>query len=99
MSLQEHEKFLLSICFALFVSNNAYKSIRHAKRVACLVLFSRKLFIITLPLLFKKWVGYLNPSNRVDGISTSHGIALTITQLIDLYSQGIFTILFAIVFI
>ena len=27
----------------------------------------------------------------VDGIRTSHGIALTITKLIDSYSQGIFT--------
>ena len=31
MSLQEHEKCLLGICFALFVANNAYKSFRRAK--------------------------------------------------------------------
>ena len=36
------------------------------------------------------------PSHFVDG--TSHGIALTITKLIDFCSQGIFTLLFATVF-
>ena len=43
--------------FALFVANNAYKSFRRAKSVAFLVLHLRKLFLIILPLLFKKWVG------------------------------------------
>ena len=57
MSLQEREKCLLSICFALFVANNAEKSFRRAKSVACLVLVSRILFLITLPQLFKKGVG------------------------------------------
>ena len=33
----------------------------------------------------------LNPSHFVDGIITSHGIPLTITKLIDFYSQGICT--------
>ena len=74
------------------------KSVRRAKSVTCLVLYSRKLFLITLPLLFKKWVGKLNPSRFVDGIRTSHGIALTITHLIDFYSPGIFTFLFATIF-
>ena len=32
MSLQEHEKCLLSICFALFVANNAYKPFGPAKK-------------------------------------------------------------------
>ena len=68
------------------------------KSVACFVLYSRKLFLITLPLLFKKWVGQLNPSHFVYVIRTYHGIALTITKLIDFYSQGIFTFLFATVF-
>ena len=31
----------------------------------------------------------------MDGIRTFHGIALTITKLIDFYSQCIFTFLFA----
>ena len=57
LSLQDPDKSLLSICFALFLANNAYKSFRRAKCVALLVLYSRKLFLITLPLLFKKWVG------------------------------------------
>ena len=33
MLLQEHEQCLLSICFALFVVNSAYKSFRRAKCV------------------------------------------------------------------
>ena len=97
-SLYFNYKCLLSICLALFVVNNACKSFRRAKSVACLVLYSRKLFLITLPLLFKKWVGYLNPLHFVDVIRTSHGIALTVTKLIDFYSQCIFTFLFATVF-
>ena len=75
---------IASMCFALFVANNA-----SCKNVACLVLYSRKLFLITLPLLFKKRVE--NSSHFVNVIRTSHGIALTITKLIDFYSQGIFT--------
>ena len=43
--------------FAIFVAGNAYKSFRRAKSVASLVLYSRTLFLITLPLLFEKWVG------------------------------------------
>ena len=66
--------------------------------MACFVLYPRNVFLITLPLLFKKWAVLLNPSHFVDGTMTSHGIALTITKLIDLYSQGISTFLFATVF-
>ena len=84
--LQEQEKCLLNICFTLFVANNAYKSYHRAKSVACLALYSRKLFLITLLLLNKKWVGYLSPSKFVDDIRTSHGITLTTTKLIDVYS-------------
>ena len=58
----------------------------------------RKLFLITLPLRFKTWVGYFNPSNFVDGKKTSHGSAQTITNVIDFYTQDIFTFLFAAVF-
>ena len=32
MSLQEHEKYLLRICFALFVKNNAKKFISSRKK-------------------------------------------------------------------
>ena len=48
-----------------------------------------------------KWIlsdNHVNPSHFVDGISTSHGIALTITNLIVFYSLGIFAFLFATVF-
>ena len=74
------------------------KSFRRAKSVACFVQYLRKLFLITLPLLIKKWVGQPNPSYFVDGIRTSHGIALTIIKFIHFYSEGVFTFLFATVF-
>ena len=69
--------------FCFICSEQYIKSFRRANSVACLVLYSRKLFLITQPLVFKKWVGELNPSHSVDGISTSNGIALTITKSID----------------
>ena len=47
---------------------------------------------------FQEVGGVISPSYFVDGIRTSHGIAFTITKLIELYSQGIFTFLFATVF-
>ena len=47
---------------------------------------------------FQEVGGKLNPSHFVAGIMTSHGIALTITELIDLYSQVILTSLLATVF-
>ena len=43
--------------FCFLCSEKCIKSFRHAKGVACLVLYSRKLFLITLPLFFKKWAG------------------------------------------
>ena len=45
-------KMPIEFLFCFFVANNAYKSFRRAKIAACLVLYSRKLFLITLPLLF-----------------------------------------------
>ena len=72
--------------FCFICSEQCIKIISSRKSVACVVLYSIKLFLITLPLLFKKWVGELNPSHFVDGIRNSHGIALTITKFIDFYS-------------
>ena len=44
-------------------------------------------------------VGWLTlPLTFVDDNRTSHGIVVTITKLIDFYSQSIFTFLFATVF-
>ena len=55
--------------------------------------FISSVFKKTIPnnitLLFKKWVGYLYPAFFVDGIRTSHAIALNITKLIDFYSHDI----------
>ena len=78
--------------FRFIRSEQCIKSFGRAKSVDCLVLYSRKLFLITLhlPLIFKKWVGLLNPSYSVDCIRKFHGIALIITQFIAFYYQGIF---------
>ena len=43
--------------FCFICSEKYVKSFHRAKSVAWLVLYSRKLFLITLSLLFKKWVG------------------------------------------
>ena len=51
----------------------------------------------TTPAL-KEVGGVSYPSHFVDDIGTSHGIALTITKLIDFYSQGIIMFLYATVF-
>ena len=42
--------------------------------------------------------GVTQPAYFIDGIRNSHGITLTITEVIDFYSQGIFTFLLAAVF-
>ena len=84
--------------FCFICSKQCIKIISSRKKSGLLSSVFKKIFLITLRLLFKKWVGYLNPSHFVDGIITSHLIALTITPLIDFYSQGIFTFLFATVF-
>ena len=47
---------------------------------------------------FQKVGGVTQPRIFVDGIRTSHDIALTFTKLIDFYSQGSFIFLFATVF-
>ena len=61
MSLQEHERCQLSMLFALFVASNAYRSFRRAKSVACVVLYSRKLFLITLTYFSRSGWGNLTP--------------------------------------
>ena len=50
--------------------------------------------------VFKKIIpNNTTPTFQVgDGIENYHGITLTITKLIDFYSQGIFTLLIATVF-
>ena len=72
------------ICF--IYSQPCITITRRSKCVALLDLYSRKVLIITLPLHF------------FDRIRTSHGIASTITKLIDFYSLGVFTFLIATVF-
>ena len=52
----------------------------------------------TTPTFPRSGWGNLTPHILSMGMRTSHGIALTITKLIDFYSQGIFTFLFATVF-
>ena len=47
---------------------------------------------------FQEVGGVIQPRIFSDSIRTSHGIALNITKLIDLYSRSIFYFLFATVF-
>ena len=117
MSLQEHEKCLLSRCFALFVAN--YRKIISSRKKC-------GLFISVFKNSKWVWLGYTTITNcrqphgtarksrhtniskhipnnttllfKNMGIINSHLIALTITPLIDIYSQGIFTFLLATVF-
>ena len=79
-------------------SEQCIKSFRRTKYVDWSILYSRKQFLTSLPQLFKKWVGYLHTHILVECLRTSHVIAKTITKLIDFYSQGFFTFLFATVF-
>ena len=62
--------------------------------MASFVQYSRKLFLITLPVLFKKWVGQPSPSYFDDGIRNSQGII----KFIHFYSECVFAFLFATVF-
>ena len=47
---------------------------------------------------FQEVGGVTFHTHFIDGIRTSHGITLTITKLIDFYSQCIFAFLFASIF-
>ena len=88
MSLQEHETIPIEYMFCFIYSEQCIKIISSRKNCG---LFSS---------VFKKII----PNNttptfqEVGGIRTSHGIALTITKLINFYFQCTFTILFATVF-
>ena len=85
--------------FCFNYSGQCIKIISSRKKCGLCCSVFKKVIPITLPILFKKWVGVTKPSHFVDGIRNSHGIALTITKLIGFYSQGIFNFLFATVFI
>ena len=96
MSLQEHEKKPIEPMFCFIYSQQCIIIISSRKMCVFIGSVFKKIVLITLPLLFKKWVGYLNPAYFADGIRTSHGITFTIAKLIYFYSQGIF-VLFATV--
>ena len=85
--------------FCFIYSQQCIKTILSRKTSGSISSVFKKILQLTLPLLFKKWVGTLYPTYFVDGIRTSHVITSTITKLIDYYSQGIFSFfLFATVF-
>ena len=83
--------------FCFICSEQCIKIISSLKKCGMFSKVFQKIIPNNTTLLFRKWVGYLNPSHFVDGIRISYGIAVTITKLIDYYSQGIFTFLFATV--
>ena len=92
MSLQEHKK-----------AYRVYDLLFHGQQ--CITIISSRKMCIFISSVFKEIIPsndtptfQLNPAYFVDCIRFSHGIALTITKLIDFYSQCVFTFLFATVF-
>ena len=88
------------LCFALFVAHNVYnrKNSLSRKNVDMFSSVFKKIIPDATTPTFQEVGGGNSPSYFVKGIRFSHGIALTITKLIYLYSQGILTPLFAFVF-
>ena len=77
--------------YCFICSKQCIKIISSHKKCSLLSSVFKKIIPFNTTLLLKKWVGLLYPSHFVDDIITSHGIALTISKLIDFYYQGIFT--------
>ena len=84
--------------FCFTCSEQCIKIISSHKKVGLFSSVFKKIIPTNTTPTFTEVGGVLNPSQFVESIRTSHGIALTITKLIDFYSQGIFTFLFATVF-
>ena len=88
----------LSICFALFIANNFLKSISSRKMCGFIGSLFKKMIPYNTTPTFREVGGVTQPRTFCRRHKTSHGITLTITKLIDFYSQGIITFLFAAVF-
>ena len=84
--------------FCFICSEQCIKIISSRKKCSLFSYVFKKIIPNNTTPSFQEVGGVTSTSHFVNGISTSHGIALTITKLIDFYSQGIFTFLFATVF-
>ena len=61
MSLQEHDKGLLSICFALFIANNAYYIISSRKMCSFISSVSKKINLNKITPTFQEVGGVTQP--------------------------------------
>ena len=61
--------------FCFICSEQCLQIISSRKRCGLFSSVFKKIIPKTLPLLFKKWVGYFDSSQFVDGLRTSHCIA------------------------
>ena len=97
MSLQEHEKKSIEQMFCFIFSQQCIKIISSCKMCGFISYVFKKIIPYNTTPTFQEVGWVINPAHFVDDIRTAHGIALTITKLIDFYSQGILTFLFATV--
>ena len=72
------------LCFIF--SEQCIKIISSSKKCSLFSSVFKKIIPNNTTPTFTKVGGVTEPSQFVDGIRTSHGIALTITKLIDFYS-------------
>ena len=84
--------------FCFICSEQCIKIISSRKKCGLYCSVFKKVIPNNTTHTFQEVGGEPNPSHFVDGIRNSHGIALTITKLIDFYPQGIFNFLFVTVF-
>ena len=76
--------------FCCICSEQCIKIISSCKNCGLFSSVFKKIIPNNITPTFQEVVGLLTPSHFVGAIRTYHGIALTITKLIDFYSQCIF---------
>ena len=65
----------------LYLELNVSKSFYHSKVLTCLVLCSRRLFLMPLPYISRNGRGNSIPHNNfVEGVRFSHGIGLSVQE-------------------
>ena len=84
--------------FCFICSEQCIKIISSRKKCGLFSSVFKKIIPNNTTPTFQEVGGVTKPLIFVDGIRTSHGIALTITKLIDFYSQDSFTFWFGTVF-
>ena len=89
---------LIGYMFCFICREQCIKIISSRKKCGLFSSVFKKIIPNNTSPTFQEVGGVLNPSHFVDGIRNSHCITLTITKLIDFYSQCIFIFLFATVY-